>query len=99
VPYRSVFERRVVQVSTAVLERFAGVYEFEGTKFFLKIRNGGMVVNVEGGPEVPVSFESESAFFVEGMEGTVVALEDRKGAVTGLSVPIRGSMKVAHRVN
>jgi CubicO group peptidase (beta-lactamase class C family) len=99
VPYRSVFARRVVQVSTAVLERFAGVYEFEGTKFFLKIRNGGMVVNVEGGPEVPVSFESESAFFVEGMEGTVVALEDSKGAVTGLSVPIRGSMKVAHRVN
>jgi len=49
-------------------------------------------------PEVSILFESESAFFVNGMEGTVVALEDSKGVVTGVSVAVRGSMREARKL-
>ena len=87
VPYQSVFERKPIKVSSEVLQRFAGEYEFDGMRFSLFLRNGELFARVGEAPEVSILFESESAFFVNGMEGTVVAMEDSKGAVTGLSVP------------
>ena len=99
VPYQSVFERKPIKVSSEVLQRFAGEYEFDGMRFSLFQRNGEMFARVGEAPEVSILFESESAFFVNGMEGTVVAMEDSKGAVTGLSVPVRGSMREARKLH
>ncbi len=99
VPYQSVFERKPIKVSSEVLQRFAGEYEFDGMRFSLFQRNGELFARVGEAPEVSILFESESAFFVNGMEGTVVAMEDSKGAVTGLSVPVRGSMREARRLH
>ena len=99
VPYQSVFERKPIKVSSEVMQRFAGEYEFDGMRFSLFEKDGGLFARVGEAPEISIHFESESAFFVDGMEGTVVALEDSKGAVTGLSVPVRGSMREARRLH
>ena len=99
VPHQSVFERKPIKVSSEVLQRFVGEYEFDGMRFSLFQRDGELFARVGEAPEVSILFESESAIFVTGMEGTIVALEDSKGVVTGLSVPVRGSMREARKLH
>ncbi len=97
VSYESPFDRKPIKVSAATMRRFAGQYLFEGMKFSLELKGDGMVAKVEGGPAYDVFFESDSAFYVDGLEGSVIAQEDGT-TITGLWVPVRGTQKRAERL-
>ncbi|HEU0299626.1 MAG TPA: serine hydrolase [Longimicrobium sp.] len=74
-----------VTVPVEVLDRYVGAYEF-APDFVLTVRRDGTGLHamVTGQPEVPMTPESETRFFVREANATLAFQVDSSGAVTGV---------------
>jgi CubicO group peptidase (beta-lactamase class C family) len=79
-------ERRAVTVAEDILQQLVGRYPLSPTRVLaISVRNGQLLLNTAGQPELPLFAESETSFFVEGVDATIEFHRDAAGAVTGLT--------------
>ncbi len=101
-PFTPAYERETVEVPEAVLQRYAGEYDFEGNIFVLYVRDGGLYARAKeqsnAGPDLPLLAESETVFFIKGMDGDVTFAHNGKGEATGLAVNMGDGSRFAKKV-
>jgi len=97
-PHESVFDRKAIRLSAQARGRFLGDYELNGQVYTLFERDGNLFVRGEGTQEIPLPAESETVLFIQGVSGSVEAVEDRSGKITALHASFGRTLMVARKV-
>ena len=101
-PFTPAYERETVEVPEEVLQRYAGEYEFGGSLFVLFVRDGHLYARskeqANPGPDMPLLAESETVFFMKGMDGDITIAHDGIGNPTGLAVNLGDGSRFAKKV-
>ncbi len=92
-------ERIAVELSTAVLEAYVGVYEAAPqVHFTVTLEGGQLFVQLTGQPAFPVFAEAEDEFFVTLVDAQISFVRDGAGEVTELVLHQLGRDIPARRV-
>jgi CubicO group peptidase (beta-lactamase class C family) len=76
-------ERKAITLAPDVLARYAGVYEVaSGQAFIVKVDGAQLSAKPRGGNTLQLLAESETSFFIKGMNLRVEFIRDASGAVT-----------------
>lgn len=78
--------KTVVDVDTAILDRYAGTYEAEGSAFTVKREGDILQISPYPGIWVKAYFTSDSDFFVRESQDEMKFVVNEKGQVTGFSI-------------
>jgi CubicO group peptidase (beta-lactamase class C family) len=97
-PYESVFDRAAIRLSPAALRRYVGDYDLDGRTLTVFERDGNLFARYEGAPDVALLAESETVLFIPGVKGSVEAIQNRRGEITGLSATLGGTIIVVRKV-
>ena len=85
-----------------MLQRYVGEYEMEGNIFVLFLRDGHLYARGKDqkgpGPDIPLLAESETVFFIKGMDGDVTIAHNRDGEPTGLALNLEDGSRFAKKV-
>ncbi len=101
-PFTPAYERETVEVPKAVLQRYTGDYELEGTVWTLLVRDGQLYARAEKDPnrlEIPLLAASETVFFLKGLDGDITIAQDPKGEATGLALNLGDRSAFAKKVH
>jgi hypothetical protein len=82
--YAPPVERTEVAVSEESLSVYAGVYMMEDTELTITLTDGALFVQPDGQDALPMSPESETDFFIRGVNAQMTFTKDELGSVTGL---------------
>lgn len=82
--YKPVF-RTVVDVDVAILDRYTGTYEAEGSTFTVKREDNTLQISPYPGIWVKVYFTSDTDFFVRESQDEMKFVVDEKGSIAGFS--------------
>ena len=86
-PPEPLVERTAVEVDPSVLSRYVGAYEVSpGLVLDVTLEDGQLALLAPGQGRLALQPESETAFFVSGVEVRVTFVLDEGGEVTGLVV-------------
>lgn len=77
--------RQEITLAEDVLSQYVGNYQLQPNVFFMVTMAGGKLISqITGQQQVPIFAESETTFFPQGIDATIVFQKDAAGAVTGL---------------
>lgn len=86
-PYELPKERKVITLPTEVLERYAGQYGMEGGPVLtIAVEEGKLVGKLGKQPPFAMLPESETQFFVKGVDADVEFQKDAAGAISGVAL-------------
>ena len=83
-PYKIPQERQAIALDAKTLEKYVGQYQVAtGMVITVTIEDGRLMRQVGAQPKVELFAESETEFFVKGIESRITFLTDAQGRVTG----------------
>jgi CubicO group peptidase (beta-lactamase class C family) len=83
-PYKIPQERKVVALDARTLEKYIGQYQQEsGVVITVTIENGKLMRQIVGQPKIELLAESETEFFLKGVELPITFIIDARRRVTG----------------
>jgi hypothetical protein len=93
-----VFDRKPIRLSAEARRRYLGDYELDGRILTVFERDGNLFVRGEGMSEIQLLAESETVLFIPGVKGSIEAMVNRQGEITGLSATPGRAVLVARKV-
>jgi hypothetical protein len=89
--------KKPIAVDPKILDSYVGTYDLNETEFTVARSGAGLVLRVEGAPDMPLLAESPTRFFITAAPITIVFGTDAQGVVDRLEIISDGNTETAKR--